>query len=352
MKARGADKTPAKGKKRPQVQKADLSYKVALHQSAINVAGAGVIRIGISGWRYKGWRGVFYPKGWPQRRELEYAASMFPSVEINGTFYSLQRSESFAAWAAATPDDFVFAIKGPRFITHMKKLNDCETPLANFFASGLFRLGHKLGPILWQLPPNLGFDAKRLETFFKLLPRDTKAAARLASHHDHRLENRADLRPGGKIALRHALEIRHESFRVPEFIHLLREHDIALVCADTVEWPRLMDLTSDFVYARLHGSEVLYVSGYEDVDIDAWACRVAAWATGNEPSDAECVIRKPASRRKARDVYVYFDNDAKVRAPFDAQALIKRVNEILNRDTAPCLRDGQQRLGENALGPR
>ncbi len=352
MKARGADKTPAKGKKRPQVQKADLSYKVALHQSAINVAGAGVIRIGISGWRYKGWRGVFYPKGWPQRRELEYAASMFPSVEINGTFYSLQRPESFAAWAAATPDDFVFAIKGPRFITHMKKLNDCETPLANFFASGLFRLGHKLGPILWQLPPNLGFDAKRLETFFKLLPRDTKAAARLASHHDHRLENRADLRPGGKIALRHALEIRHESFRVPEFIHLLREHDIALVCADTVEWPRLMDLTSDFVYARLHGSEVLYVSGYEDVDIDAWVCRVAAWATGNEPSDAECVIRKPASRRKARDVYVYFDNDAKVRAPFDAQALIKRVNEILNRDTAPCLRDGQQRLGENALGPR
>jgi len=277
---------------------------------------------------------------------------MFPSVEINGTFYSLQRPESFAAWAAATPDDFVFAIKGPRFITHMKKLNDCETPLANFFASGLFRLGHKLGPILWQLPPNLGFDAKRLETFFKLLPRDTKAAARLASHHDHRLENRADLRPGGKIALRHALEIRHESFRVPEFIHLLREHDIALVCADTVEWPRLMDLTSDFVYARLHGSEVLYVSGYEDVDIDAWVCRVAAWATGNEPSDAECVIRKPASRRKARDVYVYFDNDAKVRAPFDAQALIKRVNEILNRDTAPCLRDGQQRLGENALGPR
>ena len=340
------------GKKRPQGHKAPLSYRVAPHRSAISVTAAGDIRIGISGWRYKGWRGVFYPKGLPQRRELEYAASMFPSVEINGTFYSLQRPESFAAWAAATPDDFVFAVKGPRFITHMKKLNDCETPLANFFASGLFQLGHKLGPILWQLPPNLGFDAKRLATFFKLLPRDTKAAARLASGHDHRLDNRADLRPRVKMPLRHALEIRHESFRVAEFIHLLREHDIALVCADTVEWPRLMDLTSDFVYVRLHGSEVLYVSGYEDVDIDAWACRVVAWATGNEPSDVERVIRKPSGKRKARDVYVYFDNDAKVRAPFDAQALIKRVNEMLNRDTPVSLRDRHQRFGENAVSPR
>jgi len=143
-----------------------------------------------------------------------------------------------------------------------------------------------------------GWRYKRLETFFKLLPRDTKAAARLASRHDHRLDNRAELRPHVKMPLRHALEIRHESFRVQEFIHLLREHDIALVCADAVDWPRLMDITSDFVYVRLHGSEVLYVSGYEDVDIDAWACRVAAWATGNEPSDAECVIRKPAAKRK------------------------------------------------------
>jgi uncharacterized protein YecE (DUF72 family) len=312
----------------------------------------GDIRIGISGWRYKGWRGVFYPKGLPQRRELEYAARVFRSIEINGTFYSLQRPESFEAWAAVTPDDFVFAVKGPRFITHMKKLNDCETPLANFFASGVFRLGHKLGPILWQLPPNLGFDAKRLETFFKLLPRDTQKAAALARRHDHRLDNRADLRPRVKMPLRHALEIRHGSFRVPEFIHLLREHDIALVCADTVDWPRLMDLTSDFVYCRLHGSKVLYVSDYEDVDIDAWARRVVAWATGNEPSDAERIIQKPAVKRKARDVYVYFDNDAKVRAPFDAQALILRVNRLLKTGTQPFLRNGQQRLRENAAGQR
>ena len=312
----------------------------------------GDIRIGISGWRYKGWRGVFYPKGLPQRRELEYAASVFRSIEINGTFYSLQRPESFESWAAATPNDFVFAVKGPRFITHMKKLRDCETPLANFFASGLFRLGHKLGPILWQLPPNLGFDAKRLENFFKLLPRDTQKAATLARRHDHRLDNRADLRPRVKMPLRHAIEIRHESFRVPEFIHLLREHDIALVCADTVDWPRLMDLTSNFVYVRLHGSKVLYVSGYEDVDIDTWACRVAAWATGKEPADAERVITKPAAKRNARDVYVYFDNDAKVRAPFDAQSLILRVNQLLKTGTQPSLRSGRQRLRENAAGQR
>jgi uncharacterized protein YecE (DUF72 family) len=349
-----------KGEKKRGAQKAarsklsaNLSKINGPHPSKISVAGAGNVRIGISGWRYKGWRGVFYPKGLPLRRELEYAASIFPSVEINGTFYSLQRPESFEAWAAATPDDFVFAVKGPRFITHMKKLKDCETPLANFFASGIFRLGHKLGPILWQLPPNLGFDAKRLETFFKLLPRDTKTAARLASHHDHRLDNRADLRPRVKMPIRHALEIRHESFRVPEFIHLLREHDIALVCADTVDWPRLMDLTSDFMYVRLHGSKVLYVSGYDDVDINAWACRVTAWATGNEPSDAECVIPKPGAQRQARDVYVYFDNDAKVRAPFDAQALMKRVNELLKTKSAPRSPGNRDHtLGQDAVSPR
>ena len=334
-----------KDKKKPQVQKADLSYRVAAQQPTIRVAGGGEIRIGISGWRYKGWRGVFYPEGLPQRRELEHAAGIFPSVEINGTFYSLQRPESFETWAASTPDDFVFAVKGPRFITHMKKLNDCETPLANFFASGVFRLGHKLGPILWQLPPNLGFDAKRLKNFFKLLPRDTKAAARLASHHDHRLNNRADLRPRVKMALRHALEIRHESFRTSEFIDLLREHDIALVCADTVDWPRLMDLTSDFVYVRLHGSKKLYVSGYEKADIDKWACRVAAWAAGEEPSDAERVIPKPGPKRKTRDVYVYFDNDAKVRAPFDAQALTRRVKELLRTKSGRLVGNGDETLG-------
>jgi uncharacterized protein YecE (DUF72 family) len=308
----------------------------------MNDAAVGDIRIGISGWRYKGWRGVFYPEDLPQRRELEYAASIFRSVEINGTFYSLQRPENFAAWAAATPDDFVFAVKGPRYITHMKRLRDVETPLANFLASGIFRLARKLGPILWQLPPNLHFDPKKLEEFFKLVPRDTQKAALLARRHDKWLTERADVRPSAKLKLRHALEIRHESFRAPEFIHLLRKYDIALVCADTVDWPRLMDVTSDFVYVRLHGSEVLYASGYEDVDVNAWACRVAAWATGNEASDAERVIDKAAPKRRFRDVYVYFDNDAKVRAPFDAQSLIKRVKELLKGTHAPVAEDARR----------
>ena len=313
---------------------------------------AGDIRIGISGWRYKGWRGVFYPQELAQRRELEYAAGIFRSVEINGTFYSLQRPESFAAWAASTPEDFVFAVKGPRFITHMKKLRDVETPLANFFASGIFQLGCKLGPILWQLPPNFQFDVERLEDFFKLLPRDTRAAARVASRHDHRLDKRADLRPRVRMPLRHALEIRHDSFRVPGFIKLLRKYNIALVCADTVEWPRLMDLTSDFVYCRLHGSEVLYASGYGKKDLDVWARRVAAWAKGEEPAEAERVIDRPGPKLPSRDVYVYFDNDAKVRAPFDAMSLTARVNELVKRKKRRSLGRGQKTFGQDAVVPR
>jgi len=316
------------------------------------MASPGKVRIGISGWTYKPWRGVFYPEDLKQKQELEYASKTFNSIEINGTFYSLQRPTSFERWAAETPDDFVFSIKAPRFITHIRRLKDADGPVSNFMASGIFRLGAKLGPILWQLPPNFHFKPELLEEFFKLLPHDTDEASACARRHDKWMAGRAELKSGEKRPMRHAMEIRHASFATPEFIHLLRKYDVALVCADTVEWPRLMDLTSDFVYVRLHGSEVLYVSGYEDVDIDAWACRVAAWATGNEPNDAECVIRKPEAKREARDVYVYFDNDAKVRAPFDAQALIKRVNEILNRDPPASLRDRHQRFGENAVSPR
>src|SRR5256885_13278663 len=236
---------------------------------------------------------------------------------------------------SACPENLHFSLKGPRFIPLNKTLKNVEFPLANFLASGIFRLGRKLGPILWQLPPNFAFDAKKLESFFKLLPRDTNQAAETARRHDKWLTQRADVAPVAPTPLRHALEIRHESFRVPEFIELLRAYNVALVCADTVEWPRLMDLTSDFVYCRLHGSEILYASGYGRKDIDVWAHRVAAWATGSEPADAERVIDKPAEaaapKQATRDVYVYFDNDAKVRAPFDSQALIARVNELLGR---------------------
>ena len=285
------------------------------------------VRIGISGWTYLPWRGVFYPKGLPQACELDYAASQFSTLEINGTFYGMQRPDAFADWADRAPDGFVFAVKGSRYITHMLKLRNVETPLANFVASGLLRLGPKLGPILWQFPPNFRFNAERIEAFLKLLPCDTGAAAQLGRKHDHRLKATAWLKVDTEQRLRHAFEIRHDSFRTQAFIDLLRRYDVALVCADTVEWPRLMDLTSDFIYCRLHGSEELYSSGYDEAALDIWAKRVAVWAKGGEPADAERIGGK--ARKRSRDVFVYFDNDAKVRAPFDAKGLNERVERLL-----------------------
>jgi uncharacterized protein YecE (DUF72 family) len=290
---------------------------------------SGEVRIGISGWRYKGWRGVFYPKGLPQRQELEYAAGIFGSVEINGTFYSLQRPESFARWADATPDDFVFAVKGSRYITHMLRLTNIRKPLANFFASGVLRLGPKLGPILWQFPPQFRFNRDKIEAFFEALPRDTRAAAALARRHDKRVSGRSWLRVDENHPLRYAMEVRHLSFVCAEFVSLLREHEIALVCADAVSWPRLMDVTADFVYCRLHGSEQLYASGYDSESLDEWARRVAAWSRGLDAPDGEFASPEPGPNCASRDVYVYFDNDAKVRAPVDAQGLIDRVGRLL-----------------------
>jgi len=288
---------------------------------------AGKVRIGISGWRYAGWRGVFYPAKLAQRRELEYAASRFSTVEINGTFYSLQKPQYFRDWSAQTPEEFVFGVKGSRYLTHMLKLRNAERPLANFFASGLLELGKKLGPILWQFPPQLKFDPTRFGEFFAKLPRTHGAAAVLARKHDERLKGRAttEVVAGvpGKTKIRHAIEIRDESFACEEFIHLLREHDVALVVADTVEWPLLFDVTADFVYVRLHGSEELYASGYEDVALDEWAERVVAWATGATAEGRRACEQE--ARACPRDVYVYFDNDAKVRAPFDAMGLEEKV---------------------------
>ncbi|ANL32473.1 MULTISPECIES: DUF72 domain-containing protein [Rhizobium] len=292
----------------------------------------GTVRIGISGWTYAPWRGQFYPKGLPQKHELSYAAQHFRSIEINGTFYGLQRPESFGRWRDETPEDFVFAVKGSRFITHMKRLQEIETPLANFFASGLLRLGPKLGPILWQFPPNMGFDPALFETFLSLLPHDRDAATALAKRHDGRLKGRAWLKSDADQPIRHAFEIRHDSFRSPAFIEMLRRHNVALVCADTVEWPLLMDITADFIYCRLHGSEQLYVSGYEDEALDLWAERIRAWATGGEPEHATRVLAPLPSRKKGRDIYLYFDNtDKKLRAPVDADHLSERLADLMPR---------------------
>ena len=289
----------------------------------------GRVRIGISGWTYPPWRGVFFPKKLSQKRELEYAASVFRTIEINGTFYSLQRPSSYQSWAERTPEDFIFSVKAPRYITHMRRLRDVEAPLANFFASGILKLGPKLGPILWQLPPNFKYSNELIESFFELLPRNTAEAVELGKKHDGKVEGRTFLEIDRNRPVRHALEIRHPSFVAPEFITLLRKHKVALVCADTVEWPRLMDVTSDFVYCRLHGSKVLYSSGYSKTAIEEWAGRVAAWAKGGEASDGEFAsLKKPAKRAK-RDVFVYFDNDLKVRAPRDARRLQVRMEELL-----------------------
>jgi uncharacterized protein YecE (DUF72 family) len=238
----------------------------------------------------------------------------------------MQRSESFAHWADATPDDFVFAVKGPRYLTHMLKLNNAQAPLGNFFASGVLRLGAKLGPILWQFPPTFRFDAEKLETFFDLLPRDSEAAVECGRRHDHRLKGRAYLKSDKRRAIRHAMEVRHESFRDPAFIALLRKHDIALVCADTVEWPLLMDVTSDFVYVRLHGSTELYKSAYSPAALKRWAARVAAWRDGTPMTDG--IFASPrAAKRMKRDVYLYFDNTDKLQAPRDALSLMRRLGQ-------------------------
>ncbi|MDX6082188.1 DUF72 domain-containing protein [Xanthomonas campestris pv. incanae] len=285
------------------------------------------IRIGISGWRYARWRGTFYPTGLAQRRELAYAWRCFPSVEINGSFYSLQRPESYQSWHDETPDDFVFAVKGPRFVTHMKRLRDCEQALANFFASGVLRLGEKLGPILWQLPPTLRFDDAVLDAFLSSLPRDTEAALALARKRDTTLmHGRTALSIDRKRPLRHALEMRHPSFCDPSCMKLLRKHKVGVVVADTAgKFPYLEDVTADFVYLRLHGDAQLYASGYSDHALDRWGERIAAWAAGGEPSDAQRIGPR-ASKRARRDVYCYFDNDMKVHAPFDARGLMQRLD--------------------------
>lgn len=277
---------------------------------------APLIRIGISGWRYAPWRGVFYPPHLPQRRELEFAAEHLDTIELNGSFYSLQRPESYLRWHDETPPGFVFSVKGPRFITHMLRLRNTRVALANFFASGPLALGSKLGPVLWQLPARHTFDPGELDDFLALLPRSTARAAALAGEHDERLDGRAFTVAGEDRPLRHALEARSATFVDERCYDILRRHGVALVVADAAgDWPRFTEVTADFLYLRLHGAEELYASGYTDAALDDWAARVRGWSGGTTCPDGI-----------GRDVYVYFDNDAKVRAPFDAMSLRDRLS--------------------------
>ena len=282
-------------------------------------------RIGISGWRYAPWRGVFYPKDLAHKRELEFASRRFDTIEINGSFYSLQHPDSWKRWYADTPDGFVFSVKAPRYITHLRRLRDIDAPLANFFASGVLALREKLGPILWQFPQHLRYDEDRWKPFLEKLPRDTAAARAIARRHDARVRATSIPRDGNR-ALRHAVEIRSETFRDERFVALLRRHRVALVVADTAgKWPLVEDVTADFMYLRLHGDKELYASGYSSAALDAWAARIDAWRHGREPADARRISSKPPRRRARRDVYCYFDNDMKVHAPFDAEALRARL---------------------------
>ena len=267
-----------------------------------------MIRIGISGWRYEPWRGVWYPEGLPQRRELEFCGWHFPTVEINGSFYSLQRPEYYEEWYRNTPPGFLFAVKGSRYITHMLRLTNIDKPLANFFASGILALRDKLGPFLWQFPPMFTYRRERLEPFFARLPRTMADALRLARRRDARMHGRSRLAIDEDRPLRHAVEIRHPSFMNDDFVSLLRSHDIGLVVADTAgKWPKLFHVTSSFVYVRLHGDVQIYTSGYTERALASWARRIRAWA------------------KEGRDVYVYFDNDVKVKAPYDALNLMRKL---------------------------
>lgn len=282
-------------------------------------------RLGISGWSYDGWRGAFYPDDLPHGDELAYASQRFNSIEVNGSFYALQRPDTYRGWYEMTPANFLFAVKGSRFITHNKKLRDVETPLANFFASGVLLLKEKLGPIVWQFAPSFTFEEKRLSAFLELLPRHTEDAARLASQHDSRLCGRSWVQTDTKRRLRYAIEVRHESFLVPAFARLARHHGTAIVFSDSADWPYTEEITAGYVYLRLHGSLETYASPYSDQALDGWAKRIRTWQTGEQPCDAKCITNRKPPPRKTRDVYVYFDNDKQANAPRDALRLAARL---------------------------
>ncbi|MCE3252181.1 MAG: hypothetical protein K0Q67_1191 [Cellvibrio sp.] len=275
--------------------------------------------IGISGWRYAPWRNNFYPKGLVQKKELYFASRSVNSIEINGSFYALQTPERYAGWYADTPENFVFSVKAPRYITHIRRLNDVEEPIANFFASGPLELKEKLGAMLWQFPPSFKFNEEQFHQFLKMLPKTAGEALSITRkyHPDFDLPEQVQR----KRVLRHAVEIRNQTFVDETFIALLRRYNVAFVIADTARrWPYAEDITSDFVYMRLHGDTELYRSGYSEEAIDHWYRRIKSWSQGVQPRDAK-LIAKRTKLHNSLDVYCYFDNTDKLWAPQDARQL-------------------------------
>jgi len=266
------------------------------------MAKQGKIRVGIGGWTFEPWRGVFYPKGLPHARELEYASRQLTTIEINGTFYRTQTPATFAKWAAEVPDGFVFAVKGPRYAVNRRVLAEAGDSVKRFLDSGPLEMGDKLGPFLWQFAPTKRFDAADFGRFLELLPA--------------KLDGRK---------LRHVVEVRHNSFCTPEFIALVREFEIPVVYAEHETYPGIADCVGDFVYLRLQKGEDSIPTAYPPKQIDAWGKRAAAWAKGGIPADLDLV--DPAKKAKAapRDVFVYFIHEGKVRAPAAAMAMIERL---------------------------
>lgn len=260
-----------------------------------------MIRVGIGGWVFAPWRGEFYPNGLPQARELEYASRKLTTIEINSTFYRTQQRESFRKWADETPDDFMFSVKAPRFATHRRVLGEAAESIERFFASGVLELGAKLGPILWQLHPGKKLEQDDFAAFLALLP--------------SRLEGRA---------IRHAVEVGHESFHTNAFVDLLRDFSVAAALVDSDKHPLIADVTADLVYARLQRTSQTVKSGYEARALDAWAQRARAWAEGRTPDDLATLAREAPAGKK-RDVFLYMISGAKVRAPAAAMALIERL---------------------------
>lgn len=261
---------------------------------------AGKIHIGIGGWVFEPWRGVFYPDKLSQKRELEYAASKLTSIEVNGTYYGSQKPESFAKWRAETPDGFVFALKGSRFCTNRRVLAEAGPSVEKFVTSGLSELKEKLGPINWQFMATKAFDPVDFEAFLQLLPKEVDG-----------------------IKLRHAVEVRHPSFRSPDFVGLLREYGVAAITSSDSDFPQIADVTAPFVYARIMGTKEAEALGYPAKQLDAWAGRAKDWAKGGAPDDLELVA--PAAEKTPRDVFLYVISGDKVRNPAAAMALIERV---------------------------
>jgi uncharacterized protein YecE (DUF72 family) len=279
------------------------------------------IRLGTAGWVFEPWRKSFYPDGLPQKQELAFASARLGAIEINATFYSHQKPESFATWAAATPAEFRFAVKGHQFVTHIKKLKDVEVPLANFFGSGVLALGSKLGPFCWQLPGNLTYSEERVESFLRLLPQTPEALVALARNADDRLKRPPFLDAGGVGSIRHALEVRHPSFAAPGFVALLRRYNVALVVADTADWPYL-DQTADFAYCRLQGAPG--AERYSDAERDERARWLGAWADGADPGAGPLIA--PQIVTGPRDVFAFFVSTDKEHAPMNARAVMQRLN--------------------------